>query len=158
MTIVDAYNVLHVVPELHAHFKRDRQTAIQILIGCATAKRDSPLLVFDGSPPFPIASNHVKIVFVAGNGETFERADQYILGKVTEHRNVVVVSADRALCDRVRQLGGKVITPQEWYRDRATSSVPSPSDPSSVPKKGPGGTREEWVRLFKQPRSDPDKN
>lgn len=125
MLVVDAANVVGSVPD---GWWRDRAGAAGRLVGrlraaVADGALDAPVaVVLEGRarPGAPQGEEGgVEVVHARGEGDDriVEVAAEAVASAVPEGAAVVVVSADRALGERVRAAGAEVVGPR-WLLDR----------------------------------------
>lgn len=119
--IVDAMNVIGTRP---TGWWRDRRAAVRRLVA-ATARRvavtEEPVtLVVDGRPSADLPEGEtagVRVVYAARRGA--DAADDRIVELVAAEpgrAGLCVVTSDRALADRVRTLGARVMSAGQWLR------------------------------------------
>jgi len=153
MVYVDGHNTLHTVPELRELMQRSIVTAMQRLIG-RVKQIPGAIVVFDGNPPSPFTNTDSNVVFANAADHKYERADNYILNKIRTGSQANVVTRDSALAGTLRQLGVTVIDPVEWFGTAGKTTAPKSHHTLNrtiqEQKHGPGGTKEEWVKLFKR--------
>ena len=122
--ILDAYNVIHKIPELEICLERDLRTARDALTGLCQqllSKRgdiQQIILVFDGNSRFrhlpQIHPPKIKIVF----SETEEDADEKIVDVLEEKSGrveKVVVSDDNFVRNHARAYKARVMKAAEFY-------------------------------------------
>jgi len=127
--IVDAMNVIGSRP---TGWWRDRPAAVRRLVDTTrrlvAVTREPVTLVVDGRPPpeLPDGDEHgVRLVYALRAGP--DAADDRIVELVAAHpapASVRVVTSDRALQARVRELWSQVVTAHEWLRRLEAQTAP----------------------------------
>lgn len=124
--------------------EEDRQTLVAEVAERLRRTRARAVLFFDGSTNRSSSLGNLEIREVLGAS-----ADDAIVAGVERARNpreILVVTADRALARRVRETGGKTLTPQEfWQRFGTRGERPRP-DSAKV-------NVDEWIRYFEDEKN-----
>ena len=123
--IVDAYNVIHKIPQLERLLDKDlragRDALITLCAGYASARGDilNIILVFDGKSQFndlpELSRPKLKVVF----SETDEDADERIatiLEKMAKERHKTVVSDDNFVRNHARAYEASVMSVSEFEK------------------------------------------
>ncbi len=115
----DGYNVLHAVllgrerdvAWWHRDFQRRVVVWAEFVAGCAPVHGSPVTVVFDAERPLgeseTVSSAHIAVVYAPS-------ADDWIVESCRRKPGANVVSADRALGDRVRATGGRVYKPWDF--------------------------------------------
>jgi predicted RNA-binding protein with PIN domain len=115
--LVDGMNVIGTRPD---GWWRDRTGAMRALVGALEAfaaerPGEQVAVVLDGRPRDVGAAPHVDVVFAGGGRDA---ADHEIARRAAaDPADLVVVTSDRALADRVRAAGARV-EPSRGFRTR----------------------------------------
>lgn len=134
--IIDGYNVLKRIDSGADIGQRERDRFASELARYGQAKKHSIVLVFDGGPssrPVREHKNGAQVIYAG----TKSSADEYIAHYAQDHRNqdLMVVSADRALCRLVVQFGATCIDPEAFmYLLRAKKDTTSGQKSSAIIK------------------------
>jgi predicted RNA-binding protein with PIN domain len=127
--IVDAMNVIGSRP---TGWWRDRPAAVRRLLDATrrlvAVTREPVTLVVDGRPPPRLPDGEedgVRVVYASRAGAN--AADDRIVELVASDpapTGVRVVTSDRALQARVRELGARVVSAHEWLQQLDTTAAP----------------------------------
>ena len=139
--LLDGNNLIGLVRRTARPAEEDRQGLIAELAGRLRATRARAVLFFDG-PAGERASSlgSLSVRPAAGSADDAILAE---VGKAASPSECIVVTADRGLASRVRDLGGKVCSPQEFFARFGKGGSPA--------EKGRGSERvdvEDWLRWF----------
>lgn len=119
----------------------DRQALIAELSSRLRATRRTARVFFDGEGR---AASYGSLT-VSGAGGSADEAILRELGRTADPRQVIVVTADRELGRRVRDAGGKTMSPDDFWKRMAPSE-----------STGSRETRvdvEEWLDYFSDPKN-----
>ena len=121
--VLDAYNVIHKIPQLEAILDKDLRSARNALVNLcqdlASRRKDISeiILVFDGNSKFhdlpQLSFGKIKLIF----SETNEDADERIitiLEKLTKERNKCVVSDDNFVRNHARAYEAQAMSVSEF--------------------------------------------
>lgn len=155
MYLIDGNNVIGQRAKGYESWFRDKPGArrqfLNDLATLAKAKKLRLAVVFDGAPDqsFPDASSFRGVkVFYARKGSDADTRIVEIVEAERNRKNLVVVTSDRKLTDRVRVCGVRVMRAGEFQRllDNASAQVFSRDDAASPEVKE--NERDEWMRYF----------
>jgi len=112
IVIVDAYNILKYVHGSDGVGEREKEDFLSVVRVRARMKQYNVIVVFDGgSSSYPLRyDDHGIEVMYAGNRQSADHAIEALCGTY-RGREVVVVSADRMLCQAVKKLNAVCIEP-----------------------------------------------
>jgi predicted RNA-binding protein with PIN domain len=141
--IIDGYNLLYAQGEAPAPESRAR--LVRDLLAWAKAHRRRVVLVFDawaGGTREARSEAHGSVtVWFTRAGE---RADAFIVRRVGEHPEAVVVTSDRAVQQGARRRGAAVLD-AERFAARLEGEEP-PSDEDARRARGMRGSQAAWLR------------
>ena len=163
-TIIDAYNVLHVVGVLPPDLAGIDLEELAELIGTSRYRGDSTILVCDGtSKPHRVATAGVDVMF-AGPGIKADDAIMRFVKRSSAPRRLRVVTSDREIVHATRRRRVNVITSETFLEqlaeDRRLSSSGSARarrhDHRSTSHPADRRQVEHWLRVFGLDPEDPD--
>lgn len=142
--LIDAYNLMHVVPELE--FERGRAPAIRRLIrrlaSWAEGRSERVVLVFDGARPHELpASGSLELRFMDAG------ADDDLKLLLERPGLNTLVSADGEIVARAALLGQRCLSPRAFWsgvRDASAFELESRERERSLPR----SEVEHWLELF----------
>ena len=140
--LLDGNNLIGLVRKTSRPVEEDRQALVTELADRLRATRARAVLFFDG-PAGERASSLGPLSVRATDGGS---ADEAILAEIRKSRSpseCIVVTADRALANRVRDLGGKVCAPAEFFA-RFGKGGGRPADTRGTERVDV----EDWLRWF----------
>lgn len=160
MYVVDGYNAIRRVPRLAqaergAGLEAGREALVAAILASGVLRNGNAIVVFDGaseaSPSAPSPHPRLAIRFAAAP----RTADDVIVELVASTRKregLVVVTADRELDWRVRELGASAIPPERWsaLRQKRRRGKRRPA-PGAEPSGKPTASRREvdyWLEVF----------
>jgi hypothetical protein len=132
--LLDGNNLIGTVLRVARPSAVDRQALVAEIAGRLRRTRASATIVFDGPADADGRGSSLGALTVRGAGP--EGADAAIVRAVAQARTpreMVVVTSDRDLARRVRDAGGVVSTPDDFFRRfGAGPEPPAGADPSRV--------------------------
>ena len=148
--LIDGNNLMHRL----AQGERSRAEVRRLTLERARRERMRVVLVFDGPPPAGTPQREelgVLTVLYSGSASADERIASTAAG-----RTWVVVTDDRALAARVRQVGAEVRTVAAWLAQGSTAAV-APRRVTVEPRLSSRAVAE-WEAFFQsgQPAEDAD--
>jgi predicted RNA-binding protein with PIN domain len=154
-TLVDAYNVLHVVGVLPPELAGIDLEELAALLEGSRFDRDEVLLICDGVPkPHQVGGDGRVHVRFAGAGTTADELIMRLVQKSSAPRRLTVVSSDREIAQHARRRRATVLSSESFLaslaEDHATkhrSGVRTARRPSGI---HPADRRqvEKWLKLF----------
>ncbi|MAC20492.1 MAG: hypothetical protein CMJ23_12605 [Phycisphaerae bacterium] len=163
-TLVDAYNVLHVVGVLPPDLAGIDLEELAELIGSSRYRGDSTILVCDGTPkPHRVATRGVDVMF-AGPGVKADDAIMRFVKRSSAPRRLRVVTSDREILHATRRRRANVITSETFLEQLAEDRRLSTSGSAKARRNDhrsnghPADRRqvEHWLRVFGIDPEDPD--
>ncbi len=154
--VIDGYNAIFGCEKLsEIELSSDLKAARLALCETVTAltRSDEVLVVFDGVSgtglPKRTRISSVQVVFSSSQ----YTADEEMLDILRHHktpRDVTVVTSDSELSSKARELGAKVIKPDEFFAAAAKAKRTEPEPPEPRVKfDGPGPEElKYWMRIF----------
>ena len=140
--LLDGNNLIGIVRRTSRPTEADRQALVAEIAGRLRRTRARATIFFDGPSGDRTTSLGALSIRAAGGS-----ADDVIVREVASARRPgesIVVTADRGLASRVREAGGKVLAPSEFFERFGQAS--SPAHPASAPV-----DVEDWMRFFGDP-------
>lgn len=138
--LIDGSNVLGTAGA-DRHSDEAKRELVRLLSRFARARRTRITCVFDGDAPGGFATGLGTVAVVFSGRRT---GDDVILERSAQGRGWTVVTADRALADRVRRRQVSVIGSREFLREAELLPVDEAS------------TAEDWSRWFDDPKNRTD--
>ena len=163
-TLVDAYNVLHVVGVLPPDLAGIDLEELAELIGSSRYRGDSTILVCDGTPkPHRVATAGVDVMF-AGPGVKADDAIMRFVKRSSAPRRLRVVTSDREILHATRRRRANVIRSETFLEQLAEDRRLSTSGSAKARRNDhrsnghPADRRqvEHWLRVFGLDPEDPD--
>ncbi len=147
--LLDGNNLLHRLPRS----SRSRSEVRRLVLEATRHERMAVVVVFDGPPPTGSpAEEALGAVTVFWSGAV--SADDTIISRIpagSGARQWTVITDDRGLADRARQLGASVRRLSEWRQRRP----PTPKRPRTESKLSSREVQE-WEAFFSRERGDGD--
>jgi predicted RNA-binding protein with PIN domain len=141
--LLDGNNLIGVVQRTSRPSEADRQALVAEIAARLRQTRAHATIFFDG----PSGDRTVTLGALSIRAAAGSSADDAIVREVASARRPaesIVVTADRGLASRVREAGGKVLAPSEFFERFGRAS--SPAHPASAPV-----DVEDWLRFFGDP-------
>jgi predicted RNA-binding protein with PIN domain len=154
MYLVDGNNVIGQRPGWHRDRVGARHRLLQEMAALARRRKIKLSVVFDGAPEphFPDGSNYCGVkIFYARPGADADARIVEIVEDEPHRQHLVVITSDRALAERVRVCGVKVIRSGEFRRlldETVAAPVVSPRVDSDE--------TDQWLRYFGVDDDDED--
>lgn len=155
--LLDAYNILHVTGVLPPDLAGIDLEELATLVTGSRYRRESTILVCDGSPRrHQVRERSVHVRF-AGPGQTADAAIIRLVRRSSAPRRLTIVTSDREIVQQVRRRRASVISSERFLANLAEDHAIRSSDrPSSdrrtdpPPASHPADRRqvEAWLRLF----------
>jgi predicted RNA-binding protein with PIN domain len=151
LVYIDAYNVLHKVPQLSRLLKANADAARRSLVTMLASRRhhaSKMQIVFDSYGEPITGLRGIKVVFAMTR-----TADAWIrmqLEKETNPRSVLVVSSDHEVCSHAAAMGADVQRAEEYLGAALTSASSSSDEEKKETRTLSKGEIDEWVALFQQ--------
>lgn len=151
--LIDAYNLMHRLPQLRQRMDHDLEGARHALIALTgrygRQHHREVTLVFDGvgnvgHPTTPVAG--VKVLF-SRHGEKADPLIKRLVDRLDRPRETTVVTSDQEIVRYVRQYGCPVESAEQFARQ--LESGRNGSNREEKPKMSPEAL-EEWMTLFGQ--------
>jgi predicted RNA-binding protein with PIN domain len=146
MYLVDGNNVIGQRPGWHRDRVGARHRLLDEMAALARRRKVKLSVVFDGAPEphFPDGSTYrgVKIFYSRPNADADARIVEMVEGE-PDRTNLVVITSDRALADRVRVCGVKVIRSGQ-FRRLLDETVAAPD----VTHRVATDEMDQWMRYF----------
>ena len=150
--LLDGNNLIGLVRKTARPTDDDRQALIADLAGRLRATRARAILFFDGPAGGRGGSLGPLSIRTAAAGRS---ADEAIVETVAQARTpgeCIVVTADRGLASRVRDAGGKVSSPQDFFARFGRGAAAGDEERVEVVKGVKGNAAkvdvEDWLRWF----------
>ncbi len=147
--LLDGNNLIGRVRRTARPTEEDRQALVAELSDRLRASRARAVLFFDG--PGGGRGSSLGTLSIRETSRSGGSADDAILQAVTKASapaECIVVTGDRGLAARVRDAGGKVCGPEEFFQRFGRTARP----PDGGPKSGPVDV-EDWVRWFEDEKN-----
>lgn len=154
-TLVDAYNVLHVVGVLPPELAGIDLEELAALLEGSRFNREEVLLICDGVPK----PNHVEDggrvhVRFAGAGTTADELIIRLVRRSSAPRRLTVVTSDREIAQHARRRRAKVLSSESFLASLVEDHAAKPRTDRRSPRRPtgihPADRRqvEQWLRLF----------
>lgn len=144
---LDGNNLIGLARRTSRPSAEERAALISELAERLRHTRARAVLFFDGPGEFRTVTLGSLSIRAAKNAS----ADDQILGELKRSaapQEVSVVTADRELSRRVREAGGKVVAPEQFWRRFGSD----PASPSGEKAQGPVDL-EDWIRYFQDEKN-----
>lgn len=143
MIIIDAYNLIHKIPELRILLKQSQDvcvdTMVSKLMGHFHGKKVKVVLVFDGSGKNR-SLGRIEVKFSSTHtGYNFESADvmiKHLIEKVKNPKLVMVVSSDKGITWFAKDCGCKIQTAESFWggvKEKRTEMLESARESKEKP-------------------------
>lgn len=160
MIIIDAYNLIHKIPELRILLKQSQDvcvdTMVSKLLGHYHGKRIKVILVFDGSGKNR-SLGMIEVKFSSTQtGYDFASADlmiKHLIEKAKNPKLVMVVSSDREITWFARDCGCKIQTAESFWggvKEKRTELIESAKESKEKPEIVTKGEFEYLLKEFKR--------
>lgn len=147
--LLDGNNLIGLVRRTPRPSEEDRAALVAEIAGRLRRTRARATLFFDG----PAGDRGAVLGGLTVRTPSAGSADEAILREVAASRSAaecVVVTADRQLSRRARELGARVSSPQDFFA-RFGASAPAQAAPAEPPSTA--AEVEEWIRYFEDDRN-----
>jgi len=151
--LIDAYNLMHQLPEIRRRMDADLEGARTALIALTgrygRSQHRVVTLVFDGvgNSGHPTSPEPGVRVLFSRHGEKADPLIKRLVDRLDQPRETTVVTSDQEIVRYVRQYGCAV-QGAHAFAAQLTGTVPSRSE--EKPKMS-ASELDEWMRLFKSP-------
>ncbi|MDG2021576.1 MAG: NYN domain-containing protein [Phycisphaerales bacterium] len=154
-TLVDAYNVLHVVGVLPPELAGIDLEELAALLAGSRFDRDEVLLICDGIPkPHRVEGDGRIHVRFAGAGTTADELIIHLVRTSSAPRRLTVVSSDREITEHARRRRAAVLSSESFLALLAKDHAGKPRSNPGAGKRTAGTHRpdrrqvEDWLKLF----------
>lgn len=140
---LDGNNLIGLARRRSRPSEEDRSALLAELSERLRSNRSTVRVFFDGGPGRPITLGRL---VASGDGGSADDAILRELRKAADRGQITVVTADRELSRRVRDEGGKTLTPNEFWSRLSASATPSPKESRSIDV-------DDWMNYFADPKN-----
>ena len=158
--IIDSYNLMHKVPELHILLKQDQDVTVDTMVAKMqshfTNNRVKVILVFDGFGKNKHMGNIDAKFSKTNTSHEYENADELIKALIEKTRNkklIRVVSSDNEVTNFARECGSKVQGSASFWgelKEKRVIRMKRSGELSEKPQVVTRGEFEYLLKIFKK--------
>ncbi len=150
--LIDGNNVMAQIPGWRRDMSGAKKRLLLALAALVAARKVKVKAVFDGTPDreFPEGCVYKSVrVHYARTGSDADTRIREMVEQAGSKRDIVVVSSDKPLASRVKQMGAQVISSGNFRRmlqEAASLEPEKPGDQETIDVN-------EWLKIFQKPKS-----
>lgn len=150
--LIDGNNVMAQIPGWRRDMSGAKKRLLLALAALVAARKVKVKAVFDGTPDreFPEGCVYKSVrVHYARTGSDADTRIREMVEQAGSKRDIVVVSSDKPLTSRVKQMGAQVISSGNFRRmlqEAASLEPEKPGDQETIDVN-------EWLKIFQKPKS-----
>jgi len=150
--LIDGNNVMAQIPGWRRDMSGAKKSLLLALAALVAARKVKVKAVFDGTPDreFPEGCVYKSVrVHYARTGSDADTRIREMVEQAGSKRDIVVVSSDKPLTSRVKQMGAQVISSGNFRRmlqEAASLEPEKPGDQETIEVN-------EWLKIFQKPKS-----